>query len=148
MPIAMPRRRVGNPAHLYLGAAMNLIRNLALLLGSLATFAVSGGVWSATYKITKLQVLNTSTSPGSAVPATPVCLVELNNNTNTTFLLELNGQVGNDKLFDLLVAAKSVDGDVSIWYDPLITLSSNTQTANGTLVRPRVIAASFNPVAP
>lgn len=116
-----------------------------LLLAALACSAFSAGVWSSPAKITKLQVLATSYAPGSAVPSTPICLVELNNNTNTTYLFELNGQIANMSMFELLLAAKSSKSDVQLWYDPAITLTSNTQTASGVLERPQLIAASFNP---
>lgn len=124
---------------------MKTLVKTALFLGSLASFALSGGVWTAPAKITKLQVLATSYAPGSAVSSTPVCLVELNGNTYNTYLFELNGDVTSKSMFDLLVAAKSVKSDVQLWYDATITLSANTQTANAVLTRPQLIAASFNP---
>lgn len=124
---------------------MNILAKSALILAALAAFASAAGVWTAPAKITKLQVLNTSYAPGSPVPATPVCLVELNNSTTSTYLFELNGEVGNMAMFDLLVSAKSINNDVQLWYDAAITLSSNTQTASGVLTRPQLIAASFNP---
>lgn len=124
---------------------MNYFLKTALLLGSLAVSSFAGGVWTPPAKITKLQVLATSSSPNSPVPAAPVCLVELNGNTNTTYLFELLGDPLTENLFDLLLAAKSTKSDVAVWYDALVTLSSNTQTANGVLTRPQLIAASFNP---
>jgi hypothetical protein len=124
---------------------MKTLLKSALLLSAFVTSAFSGGIWSSPAKITKLQVLATSYAPGSAVSATPICLVELNGNTYTTYLFELNGQIANMSMFDLLLSAKASKADVQLWYDPAITLSANTQTANGVLERPQLIAASFNP---
>lgn len=124
---------------------METLLKSVLLLSEIATSAFSAGVWYSPAKITKLQVLATSYAPGSAVPATPLCLVELNGNTNTTYLFELNEEIANMSMIDLLLAAKSSKSDVRLWYDPAITLASITQTASSVLVRPQLIAASFNP---